>query len=300
MADGMISTDGMNAGHPDHAVEFIQLIPDGRPPKRANRSAGGYLPGRAMRYCEAITSATGYGYWVFPPIDLQLLWDGEDIFWTYGDCSEWLPLSGTPSSAVQFPNYAERFDAAAPPELAGYSPPFMTALTEPGTIQIWSGIVARTKPGWSLMVRPPANLPGIPGLVGWEGVVETDHWFGPLFGVFRITRTDAPIYLKSHIPFMQFQPVPQLSYRDDRLNDYSCKTIDGMSAGDWSDLGRVLLPNPEPDANLGDYAVQTRKRRVCPFHTQVVHAAIAEGSKEAIADRDEDQSVTPAALNPST
>ena len=76
---------------------------------------------------------------------------------------------------------------------------------------------------------------------------------------------------------MQFQPVPQLAYRDDQLNNFSCKTINDLSPGDWADLGSVLLPNPEPDANLGDYAVQTRKRRVCPHHGHVVRAAVEGG-----------------------
>ena len=30
--------------------------------------------------------------------------------------------------------------------------------TEPGCLQIWTGLMARTAPGWSLLVRPPANL----------------------------------------------------------------------------------------------------------------------------------------------
>jgi hypothetical protein len=48
-------------------------------------------------------------------------------------------------------------------------------------VQIWSGLIARTAPGWSLLIRPPANLPRLPGLDAYEGLVETDRWFGPLF-----------------------------------------------------------------------------------------------------------------------
>ncbi len=43
----------------ERTVEFFRLIQQIRPPKRAERSAAGYLPGRAMRYCDALTSATG-------------------------------------------------------------------------------------------------------------------------------------------------------------------------------------------------------------------------------------------------
>ncbi len=258
-------------------VQIVKLIPDGRPPKRADRSGAGYLPGRAMRYCDALTSATGYGYWVFPPIDLQLIWDGEQIYWSFGDAAAWLPLSGSSSGAVQFPGFSDLFDSKAPVELQGYSPPFLTALPELGGVQIWTGLLARTKPGWSLLVRPPVNLPGIPGLTAWEGLVETDHWFGPLFSNFRITRTDFPVRIRSHAPFLQIQPVPQLAYRESVLNQASHATVDDMSAADWADLANVLLPDAD-DAQQGGYAVRLRKRRACPHHAEILKAAVSEPS----------------------
>lgn len=242
------------------------MIPEARAPKRAERSAAGYLPSRAMRYCDALTSATGYGYWIFPPIDIRLLWDGEQISWSYGEDEEWLPLSGTDTGAVQFPDYAATFDALAPEQLKGYSPPFMTAMPEPGGIQIWTGLLAKTRPGWSLAVRPPVNLPPIPGLATWEGIVETDIWIGPLFNNFRITKTDFPVHIRAYAPFLQVQPVPQLAYREETLSDFICRPVSEMSGEDWDRLGEVLLPDPDHEARQGRYAVTVRKRRLCPVN----------------------------------
>src|SRR5262245_35424136 len=39
-------------------VEFFQLVPNVRPPQRADRAVGGMIPARALRYCEAMTSAS--------------------------------------------------------------------------------------------------------------------------------------------------------------------------------------------------------------------------------------------------
>jgi hypothetical protein len=217
-----------------------------------------------MRYCDALTSATGYGYWIFPPVDIRLLWDGEQISWSYGEEEEWLPLSGTESGAVQYPDYAATFDQVAPPELQGYSPPFMTAMPEPGGIQIWTGLLAKTRPGWSLAVRAPVNLPTIPGLVTWEGIVETDIWTGPLFSNFRITKTDVPVHIRAYAPFLQVQPVPQLAYREETLSRFDCRPVSEMSEEDWGQLGEVLLPDPDQEARQGRYAVTVRKRRLCP------------------------------------
>ena len=261
----------------DGVVDFVKLIPEGRPPKRADRSGAGSIPGRAMRFCDALTSATGYGYWLFPPMDLQLLWDGEQVHWSLDGGSEWLALSGSPSGAAQFPDYAARFDESAPECLQGYSPPFLTALPELGGVQIWTGLLARTRPGWALNVRLPVNLPPTPGLTAWEGIVETDHWFGPLFTNFRITRTDFPVHLRAHMPFMQVQPIPQIAYREEILNKPSIRSSEDMTAQDWADLQAVLMPDAAHEAHQGTYAVRIRKRRGCPRHSEMLRNEIEEG-----------------------
>jgi hypothetical protein len=82
-------------------VEFFQLVSNARPPQRADRSVGGTIPTRALRYCEAITSASGFGWYVFLPIRFKIVWDGHDMLWTYDGVDEWLPLSG----AAQYPGF---------------------------------------------------------------------------------------------------------------------------------------------------------------------------------------------------
>jgi hypothetical protein len=250
-----------------------------------------------MRYCDALTSATGYGYWIFPPIDLRLLWDGEQIVWSYGDEEEWLPLTGTNTAAVQFPGYADTFDELAPDQLRGYSPPFMTAMPEPGGVQIWTGLLAKTRPGWSLAVRSPVNLPAIPGLLTWEGIVETDLWIGPLFNNFRIMRTDVPVHIRAFAPFLQVQPIPQLAYREETLADFACRPVNELSPDDWAQLGEVLLPDPDHEARQGRYAVTVRKRRLCPVDHTALAPTQAESRPAALAQA---QSRTPARRSPST
>jgi len=92
-------------------VRFYRLIDEARFPQRADRSAAGTLPTRAYRYCQPATSAAGFGWWVFPPADLQFLWDGHDIFWQRTGGADWLPLApqrsfltSPPASMQQHPN----------------------------------------------------------------------------------------------------------------------------------------------------------------------------------------------------
>ena len=241
-------------------VQFHSLIATARPPQRADRTAAGTMPIRAARYCEAITSASAYGWWVFPPMDLSLYWDGETIFWSCAEFPDWMALD----DAAQFPYFAAAFDHLAPPEAQGCAPPFLTRLPETGTLQIWTGLIARTAPDWSLNVRPPVNLRLAAGYTLYEGMLEADVWCGPLFANLRLTRTHAPIRLTADLPLLQLQPTPRHAYADEILG--ACETTTQLGPRDWADYIRdIVQPNDDPNRLPGRYAITVRKRRRCPM-----------------------------------
>ncbi len=238
-------------------VTFYRLITEVRLPQRADRSAAGTLSTRAYRYCHPLTTATGFGWWIFPPADLEFLWDGCGICWKCTSWDDWLPLQ----SSAQFPDFAERFDKAVPAALAGCSPPFLTRIPEPGVVQIWSGLIARTASNWSLLIRPPANMPPSDGYTTYEGIVECDRWFGPLFTNLRLTRTHRPIRLSADWPLAQVQPLPREAYAEHTLASmHTIADLNGLKNRDWSDYRTTfVLPNEDPDRMLGSYAAKARR-----------------------------------------
>jgi hypothetical protein len=146
--------------------------------------------------------------------------------------------------AAQFPDFANRFDQAAPASLAGCSPPFLSALPEPGTLQIWTGLMARTATDWSLLIRAPANLPSPGGFSMYEGIVEADRWFGPLFTNLRFTRTNVPVRLRADFPLAQVQPLPRVVYADLTLAATGTTAdMAGLSGRDWP-ITRIRSPCP--------------------------------------------------------
>jgi hypothetical protein len=239
-------------------IIFHRLIPQARMPQRADRSAAGTLPTRAFRYCEPVVTASAFGFYVFPPFDFSLMWDGQDISWTFKDAGAWLPLK-----TAQFPDFAAYFDERAPEEIKGFAPPFLGAFQEPGLVQMWSGLVARTAPGWSLLVRPCANLPKRGGFELYEGVIETDRWFGPLITNLRLTKTGVPIDFRADYPLLQVQPLPRAILDDAGQNDYEIvPRLDQFSPEDWDDYyDTVVRPNVMENRPRGQYATAARKRR---------------------------------------
>jgi hypothetical protein len=240
------------------SVTFFRLVPGCRLPQRADRAAAGAMPTRAYRYCEPMTSASAFGWYVFPPIRFRLMWDGgADVIWSYDDDGDWFSLK-----VAQLPDFAEHFDRAAPPEFKGFSPPFLAALKEPGVVQIWSGLIARTSPGWSLLVRSPANLTRSQAYDHYEGIIETDRWFGPLFTNVRLTRTHAPVEFDPEYPLLQVQPIPRNAYGDALDTFDVVEDLGGFTPRDWECFrSTVVAPNTDPHRQRGQYAVTTRRRR---------------------------------------
>jgi hypothetical protein len=258
------STAGDSTPEPRVAVgrphtTFYRLIPQARLPQRADRSAAGTLPMRAARYCDAVQQASAFGWWIFPPLSFSLMWDGDDLTWTWEGQEDWYPLA----SAAQFPDFAAAFDEVAPETAQGYSPPFLTKLMEPGHVQIWSGLIARTAPGWSLAVRPLANLPTAGGFSLYEGIIETDHWFGPLFVNLRLTRTGHPVQFDANFPMAQVHWLPRSVYADEAVNAVGMvEDLAELTEADWGDFIRtVVVPNQNQDRPFGAYAVKVRKQR---------------------------------------
>lgn len=137
-------------------------------------------------------------------------------------------------------------------------------------MQIWTGLFARTAPNWSLLLRAPANLPVPGGFSHYEGIIEADRWFGPVFTNLRLTRTGVPLRLTTEMPLLQIQPLPRLAYAEATLD--STALVDSpraFAAADWDDYAAsIAAPSANPDRAPGTYAVSARRRRKaegCPF-----------------------------------
>jgi hypothetical protein len=240
-------------------LSFYRLLTAAPLPRRADKAAGGYLPLRALRYCEPVTTACSLGWWLFPPMGFSLMWDGgTGMFWTPEGADSWYPLRH-----AQFPNFAEEFARLAPSDIAEFAPPMLAAPNEPGIVQIWTGWLVRTKLGWSSFIRSPANFPKHQGLEPFEGVVETDHWFGPLFISVRLTKTDIPIMIKPEAPLLQVTPIFREHYAERTLSDARvCAEASDWTEREWEGFRKtVVAPQLLEQRQPGLHAVSIRRRR---------------------------------------
>lgn len=249
----------MNKQQAEPTICFYRLIPAAPSPRRADRSAGGLIPTRALRFCDPVTSATAYGWWVFPPMGFSLMWDGgTGMFWTPADGDSWYPLK-----TIQFPNFSDYFLQIAPEDLQGFPPPFLLNPIEPGIVQIWSGWLARTRLGWSSLVRSPVNFPRQSGVSYFEGIIETDTWFGPLFINIQLTRTDVPVLISAELPLLQVTPIYRDHYAEEVLSNVRVYAEhEDWTDREWSGYRQtVVLPQIMDRRPAGRHAIAVRKRR---------------------------------------
>lgn len=232
--------------------KFYRLIPGAPEPRRADRSANGTLPVNAFRYCEAIASASGFGWYLYPPLSFKLWWDGTEIAWTYGRAKRWEALRG-----AQYPGFLKDFEKLAPEGLGELAPPFLVPGLLPGVVQVWSGYLARTAPGWALLSRGLSNVPKTQPYDNFEGIVETETWFGPLFTNIRLTRTNSPVEFHIRNPLFQVEPLMRECYLEPSFRILEAADL---TSEDWQRFETTIRPNTDQMRRLGHYAVATRKR----------------------------------------
>ena len=243
---------------PQPLVTFYRAVPDGRNPIRADRSALGTIPAAAFQYCEAVTSASAFGWYVFLPRTVWLQWDGTDAQWTDESLDRWLSVK-----ADLYPGFEDWFDRHAPETVKGWCPPFVSQTLAPGVIQLWTGLFMRTREGWSSLVRPMANVPRSKQYEVYEGIVETDRWFGPLFINIRMTAIDTPVELSAARPLFQIQPLLRETYAERHLRAMQAfGDLSAMVPDDWERYRRtVVATSSDPTRQPGGYATAVRKRQ---------------------------------------
>ncbi len=241
----------------ESVVNFYRLHADAPPPLRGDKAALGTIPTAAFQYCEPMRTASSYGWYIFPPVDVRLRWNGVDIF--YADDDGWRQLT----SIHLTDEFVDHWDAHSPDELKGYWPPFMTAVSVPGIVQIWSGFLISTGADWSSMVGPIPNLAQTRQFSCFEGIIETDVFRPcPLFINLRLQATDQDIYIPRDKPLFFVRPVKRDCYSEATLTPIVHEGAGSMKPEDWAGYRETVrkIDVPHDEYKPGRYATAQRKR----------------------------------------
>jgi len=171
----------------------------------AEKTLRGDASAAATRWCGPFTHANAYGFWVFSPCDLDVVWHGGRSF-DYRFESLYTDEDASLISRLQRPEDSYRYAPRKKIEFGS---------TLESVVSIWTGCIFQTPPGWSLMIRDPINITASAIFRVQEGILETDWlpydiWINLLFiqqdKWARIRRAD------NWPPIAQLVPVPTAAY----------------------------------------------------------------------------------------
>jgi hypothetical protein len=231
---------------------FYRMIPSAPPVDRASRNAQGWLPERATKYCDAATLASGWGHYLYAPMAFSVKWHKGQMIWQYGKHTEWFALGE--NGGAQFPGFSAAFDRIAPADLSGCAPPFLTALPEAGLLQIWTGYFVRTNPDESLWIGSPSNIPPHGDYLMFDGIVEADRYFSPVFANIRLR--DDVVHFGMNKPLIQARTMPRASYVR-RTTEAESRTLESFNESEWADYASMV----HRKEGAASYALAARRRR---------------------------------------
>lgn len=247
-----------------HAISTLyRITPDILEPMKAEKSALGTVPTAAHQYCEPLRAASALGWYVFPPSNIRLRFDGHAVF--IESAGQWQQLS-----AVVLPQFLQQWQLHAPEHLKKFEMPHVSAPFMPGMVQIWSGFLIKTQPGWGTLVRGLVNQAPGSSYSCFEGFIETDVFQPcPLFINLRLHVIDTVIEIPKLKPLFQYQVMPK-AVASEAASVYDMR--EGLSAGnneqpgmlpeDWEGLATTIRSFPPTSSTVvGKYGAMIRKHQ---------------------------------------
>ncbi len=193
-------------------LKVWRLTPHGVRIVPAEKTLGGTANEAGVKWCVPYSTVNRTGWWIYPAVDMDVIWKGGDKF----EHVLHSPYPATESLLVR--KLVTIHDAVDPdkwcPADTGRSK-FNFGGVEGNIIQIWSGVILQTPPGWCLHMRSPVNWARQPYSVQ-EGILETDWMQYDLWTNVIVHEKDTLIQLRrdQQVPLAHIVPVRRESFKE--------------------------------------------------------------------------------------
>ena len=206
---------------PVPGVEFFLFNPNTPPPEPASPTVRGILPARGVQMCPPVTEGSGFGWYVYPPLDFALRWDGQTMEFARladNEPAGWQSLAGGYDLWLEEDQEAlagapDRFKADF--DIFDHRQGRISFIdTDPrlgNTCEVLPGLIARTPEGWSLLMRDVPNWPKARDHQILEGVIDTAWYGGPIPIMVRMLETGRVVRFYRTIPMAVAQLVPRIA-----------------------------------------------------------------------------------------
>lgn len=190
-------------------LKIWRIHPQGITIIPAEKTLAGTANPSGVKFCGPFTNANKYGFWVLPPVDIDLIWRNSGEI-EHKVLSEW--------NDTEIPIVKNLLKSEDPETFKEFTDSFGGRVkidcgrVEPNIVQIWTGVMLQTSPGWGLLVRSPINMNMDAPYRIQEGIIETDWLKYDIWINVAIQRKEEIVKLRRNMCFAQFVPVPRQAY----------------------------------------------------------------------------------------
>lgn len=182
-------------------LKIWRLNPKGIRLEKAEKTLHGNANEAGVKFCRPYSSCNALGWWVFSPVDLDIIWRGGKIF-EHKLLEPWPNVEHDLVNSLTNEKDNVKVDDFCP--ASGRSHLTIGAVDD-GIVQIWTGCIFKTPPGWCLQIRSPINCNPQPYYV-MEGILETDWMQYDIWINLVFTEKDKLIQIRKN----QWPPLAQL------------------------------------------------------------------------------------------
>jgi hypothetical protein len=136
----------------------------------AEKTLNGTANESGVKFCKPFSNANSAGWWIYPAVDVDIMY--TDTGFEYKLLESYPPTERTILQSLVRPEDNINLDEFCPATPEGRSK-FTWGAVEPNVVQMWTGCIFETPPGWVLHIKSPNNIPPR-GFWVMEGILETD------------------------------------------------------------------------------------------------------------------------------
>lgn len=207
-------------------INAWQLHPKACRMEKAEKTCTGLANPGGVKWCGPYTNANRAGFWLYPPVDMEFSFDGESFrihhMEEYGQEDYDLVRSLVrPEDGSDFEKWC--FPGSGRTKTT-------TGLVEKNVVQLWTGLIFETPPGWCLHIRSPINFPRREFEI-MEAILETDWMQYDIWMNLVCHEKDKKTVLRKDEPLAQLVPVRRETFK-----------------GEW-EVSRNILGRDTPEAD---------------------------------------------------
>lgn len=184
--------------------------------EKAEKTCLGLANKGGVQWCGPYTNANKSGFWLYSPIEMDFTYDGEK-FEIHG-MEDYGPEDYDKVKGLVRPTDRSDIGKWCFPGIGRTKT--TVGLVEKNVLQIWTGLIFETPPGWCLHIRSPINFPKRDVDV-MEAILETD-WMQ--YDIWINLSCSAPgrVKITKEHPIAQLIPTRRESFK----GEWSCSTED--------------------------------------------------------------------------